>query len=75
VAFNWRLCEFMARGRFELSSEAPIAYRKTPIAGYFADAFDLEVGFWIRTLFSVLLLVIALLIPKVVERNQESERT
>ncbi len=43
----------------------------TTVSGYIADAFDLEVAFWILTLFSVITLVIASIIPKVVGKSQE----
>lgn len=43
----------------------------TTVAGYITDAFDLEMAFWILTLFSVMTLVIALVIPKVVEKSRE----
>ncbi|MCW3979235.1 MAG: MFS transporter [Candidatus Bathyarchaeota archaeon] len=41
----------------------------TTIVGFIADAFDLEMGFWILTLFSVLTLFIALFIPRVIEKS------
>ena len=41
----------------------------TTIVGYIADAFDLEMGFWILTLFSVMTLVIALIIPRVIGKK------
>jgi sugar phosphate permease len=41
----------------------------TTIVGFIADAFDLEMGFWILTLFSVLTLAIALIIPRVIGKR------
>jgi MFS family permease len=40
----------------------------TTIVGYLADAFNLEVAFWVMTLFSVIILIIALTIPKIIEK-------
>lgn len=40
----------------------------TTIAGYVADSFNLEAAFWIMTLFSLIALMIALIIPKVMKK-------
>lgn len=45
----------------------------TTIAGYMADAFDLETAFWILTLFSVIVLAIAVIIPRVIEKNRKMQ--
>ena len=44
----------------------------TTVVGYIADAFDLEMSFWILTLFSAMALAIALIIPRVIKEKPEN---
>lgn len=44
----------------------------TAVAGYLADAFNMDTAFWILTLFAFMALVIALVIPRVIQKSKDA---